>query len=234
MTSRVERDPAIVPALRLHCLTRFYDFVIGPVTREPAVRAAVVVHARIEPAAQVLDVGAGTGSLAIMLKRFQPTATVVGVDADPQILAIASRKSLAAAAYVSLIKGTAQHLPFDRNQFDCVVTSLLLHHLNDCAKAEALAEMLRVLRPGGRLVLADWDRPRGPLMHAAFLLVRLLDGWTNTRAHAAGQLAHAIARAGFANVAAVAQFSTCCGTLTVFTATNPAVGGGLNPNGELR
>jgi len=234
MISRVEREPAIVPALRYRGLTWLYDFVIGPTTRERAVKAAIVVQARLEPGAQVLDVGAGTGSLAIMLKRSQPAATVVGVDGDPRILAVARRKGSTAAADVSWVEGMAQRLPFERNQFDRVVTSLLLHHLDDAAKAGALVEMRRVLRPGGTLVVADWDRPRGPLMHAAFLLVRLLDGWANTRAHAAGQIAPAITKAGFANVAAVAHFSTCCGTLTVFTATNPAAGDGPNPNGELR
>ncbi len=234
MTSPVEREPVIVPALRYRGLTWLYDFVIGPTTRERTVKAAIVTHARVEPGAQVLDVGAGTGSLGIMLKRYQPAAKVVGVDGDPQILAIAKRKGSAAAVDVTWVEAMAQRLPFERNMFDRVITSLLLHHLDDAAKAAALAEMRRVLRPGGALVVADWDRPRGPLMHAAFLLVRLLDGWANTRAHAAGQLASAIAKAGFVNVMAVAHFSTCCGTLTVFTATNPAAGDGPNPNGELR
>ena len=234
MASRVKREPEIVPALRYRGLTWIYDFVVGPTTRERAVKAAIVCHARIEPGAQVLDDGTGTGSLAIMLKRAQPAATVVAIDADPQVLAIARRKGSVATADVSWVEGMAQSLPFESKQFDCVVTSLLLHHLDDAAKAEALAEMRRVLRPGGMLVLADWDRPRGLLMRAAFLVVRTLDGWANTRAHAAGQLVPAIAKAGFANVAAVARFSTCCGTLTVFTATNPAAGGGPNPNGERR
>jgi ubiquinone/menaquinone biosynthesis C-methylase UbiE len=233
MSDNIRTASAFVPALRFHWLTFLYDFVIGPTTRERAVKAAIVVQARLEPGAQVLDVGAGTGSLTIMLKRSQPAAKVVGIDGDPQVLTIARRKGSAAAADVSWVEGMAQRLPFERNQFDRVVTSLLLHHLDDAAKAAALAEMRRVLRPGGTIVVADWDRPRGPLMHAAFLLVRLLDGWANTRAHAAGQLASAIAKAGFVNVMAVAHFSTCCGTLTVFTATNPAAGDGPNPNGEL-
>lgn len=234
MSDQVERASAFVPALRFRCLTWLYDRVIGPTTRERTVKAAIVAHARLGPGASALDVGAGTGTLAMMLKRSQPDATVVGIDGDPRILAIARRKSLSANTLVTWMEAMAQRLPFERNQFDCVVTSLLLHHLDDTAKAGALVEMRRVLRPGGTLVVADWNQPRGPLMHAAFLLVRLLDGWANTRVHAAGQLALTIARAGFANVAAVAHFSTCCGTLTVFTATNSAAGGGPNPNGDLR
>lgn len=234
MSENTRSAQTFVPALRHRCLTWLYDFVIGPTTRERTVKSSIVSHARLEPGAQVLDVGAGTGSLGIMMKRSQPAASVVGVDGDSQVLTIARRKGSAAAINVTWVEAMAQRLPFGRNRFDRVVTSLLLHHLDDAAKAEALVEMRRVLRPGGTLVVADWDRPRGPLMHVAFLLVRLLDGWANTRAHAAGQIATVIANAGFANVAAAVHFSTCCGTLTVFTATNPAAGDGPNLNGQRR
>ncbi len=99
-----------MPALRFRCLTWLYDRVIGPTTRERTVKAAIVAHARLGPGASALDVGAGTGTLAMMLKRSQPDATVVGIDGDPRILAIARRKSLSANTLVTWMEAMAQEL----------------------------------------------------------------------------------------------------------------------------
>ena len=107
--------------MRFRCLTWLYDRVIGPTTRERTVKAVIVAHARLGAGASALDVGAGTGTLAMMLKRSQPDATVVGIDGDPRILAIARRKSLSANTLVTWMEAMAQRLPFERNQFDCVI-----------------------------------------------------------------------------------------------------------------
>ena len=107
-----------MPALRFRCLTWLYDRVSGPTTRERTVKAVIVAHARLRPGASALDVGTGTGTLAMMLKRSQPDATVVGIDGDPRILAIARRKSLSANALVTWMEAMAQRLPFERYQFD--------------------------------------------------------------------------------------------------------------------
>lgn len=79
---------------------------------------------------------------------------------------------------------------------DCAVSTLVFHHLAPDAKVRALAEIRRVLRASGRLIIADFGRPRGPLQRIAFLYLQLLDGFENTRPHAAGGLP-LIANAGF-------------------------------------
>ena len=116
----------------------------------------------------------------------------------------------------------ATALPLPDQTADAVVMSLLLHHLLPDAKATALAEVARVLRPGGRLHVADWGRPHDPLMRAAFLAVQFADGFDVTRDHAAGLLPQLIAEAGFAEVVRGERLRTAWGSLELLVATKPA------------
>jgi SAM-dependent methyltransferase len=88
-------------------------------------------------------------------------------------------------------------LPLEDGCADAVVMSLLLHHLESDGKRAALEEARRVLRPEGRLHIADWGKPQGALLRAGFLFLQLLDGFANTRDHAAGRLPAFIEAAGF-------------------------------------
>jgi len=96
--------------------------------------------------------------------------------------------------------------------------SLLLHHLGPDAKRSALADARRVLRPGGRLHVADWGRPHDPIMRGAFFVLQAIDGFANTRDHAAGRLPAMIAAAGFADVTSYARLRTAFGTLELLDA----------------
>jgi SAM-dependent methyltransferase len=98
------------------------------------------------------------------------------------------------------------------------VLSLVLHHLGPDAKRRALADVARVLRPGGRVVVADWGKPATPLLRAAFFALQLLDGFDGTRDHAAGRLAAFVADAGFVDVRRVGRARTAWGTLELIVA----------------
>jgi SAM-dependent methyltransferase len=112
----------------------------------------VVDAAQIQPGQRVLDVACGTGILAReVASRTGPTGSVAGVDPSPGMLAVAKRLAPA----VEWRQGAAESLPFPDQSFDAVVSQFGLMFFTDCR--QAVREMLRVLRPGGRLAVAVWD-----------------------------------------------------------------------------
>ncbi|HEX6389314.1 MAG TPA: class I SAM-dependent methyltransferase [Solirubrobacteraceae bacterium] len=214
MVEPISTAQRYLPATGRIPLTSLYDPVIALTTRERAFRRAVVAAAATDGA--ILDVGAGTGTLAIALANAHPAATITGLDGDPQILERARRK--AAGTPVTFVEGRAEALPFADDSFDAVTSTLMLHHLTRATKHAALTDVRRVLKPGGKLVIADWGRPHDVLMAAAFLAVRLLDGLETTRDHARGALPKLVTAAGFEAVRTERRWRTPIGTLELITA----------------
>jgi ubiquinone/menaquinone biosynthesis C-methylase UbiE len=212
-----------VAAAGRRMFTRLYDPVIALTMRERTFRGRLLEQVLAGlPAAggRVVDVGCGTGTFAIALSAAAPAPHVTAVDGDPRILTLAQRKP--GAARVTWSEGLATSLPVPDESADRVVMSLLLHHLAPTAKRQALLEALRVLRAGGRLHIADWGRPQGPLMRVAFLLsVQLVDGLEGTRDHAAGLVPQLVADAGFQGVARRDRLRTAWGMLELLAAGKP-------------
>ena len=188
-----------VPAAGRPAFTRLYDTVVALTMRETIFRGRLRAQVLdgVAPEAAVVDVGCGTGTLAIALAA--DGAQVIGVDGDPEVLALATPSPVprrSSGARASRPRCRCAGASADR-----VVMSLLLHHLDAGAKRTALAEASRVLRPGGRLHVADWGRPRDPVMRAAAWALQRVDGPDGLREHLEGAVPALLADAGFIAVA---------------------------------
>ena len=122
------------PALRFRALTPVFDLAVR-VARGPEVKRRLLDVLELPPRAEVLDLGSGTGTLAIDLKRRRPDARVTGADADPEIVSIARRKAADAAVDVQFHEADATAMPFADASFDAVVSTLFFHHLDRHASA---------------------------------------------------------------------------------------------------
>lgn len=214
-----KQDP-FVPALGHDFLTPLYD-TLAWLTGEKAFLDRLLQLAALRPGQNVLDLGCGTGTLALLAKERCPEARVVGLDRDPRILAIARRKVARAGLDVELHEGSATAPPFPPGSFDRILSTLVLHHLTLDQKRAALDAARRLLCPAGELHVADWGRPHNWLMRLASFGVRWLDGDETTAPHRRGELPALIAGAGFRNVLAVEDWMTPFGTLGFFRAVAP-------------
>ena len=207
-----------LPALRFPALTRIYDPVVRATTREGRFKAMLIEQAAVEPGQRVLDLGCGTGTLAIQVKRREPGAEVVGLDADPEMLSQAEAKARGAGVEVSLTEGMSTELPFEDGSFDRVLSTLFFHHLDPEPKRRTAREIARVLRKGGELHVADWGPPSDPAMAVAFLGIRLLDGFENTAENFHGELPRVFEDAGLERAEQTDRLRTVFGTLALYRA----------------
>lgn len=210
-----------IPALSYEKLTAFYDPVARWTTRERAFKTALVSQSRLQPGWRVLDLGCGTATLTVALKQAQPAADLRGLDGDAQILRLAQAQARRAGADIAFTEALADELPYPDGYFDVVVSSLLFHHLTPDSKQSVLAEVRRVLRPGGALHIADWGRPANRLMRWAGLGIQLLDGWAATADNFAGRLPALMQETGFAGVTETQHFNTLFGTIRLLAARKP-------------
>ena len=155
MTTTDDRD--YLPAMGRTRLLPLYD----PFTRLLGVRDAhwrLVAQAGIEPGATVLEIGtAAPGTCCCSPRAPCPDATLIGLDPDPRVLAIAARKARRAGVTLRLDRGYADRLPYPDGSVDRVLSAFMLHHLPADQQHDALREVRRVLAPGGRLHLLDID-----------------------------------------------------------------------------
>jgi ubiquinone/menaquinone biosynthesis C-methylase UbiE len=215
------RRQQFVPALRFDRLTRLYDPVVAVTSRESAFKKRLLERARVKDGESVLDVACGTGTLAIAIKKDHPKAKVSGIDGDKAILARARAKAKEAGVKIDFQRGMSNELPYEARSFDVVVSTLFFHHLTDEAKADTAEEIRRVLRLGGRVLVADWGRAQDPLMRMAFVNVQLLDGFRNTSSNVAGKLPEFFREAGLSRVQVVDRMRTPLGTIEIVSAIRP-------------
>lgn len=194
-------------------MTRSVDSMTRWVASEALLRAFLMERLGAAAGERILELGCGTGSLAIAIAGGHPPCCVVAVDADRGAVDIAMARE---PDGVRWWPSFAHDLPFADGAFDAVVCALLFHKLSNEEKRESLNETFRVLRPGGRLLLAHWRRSRTPSRGGS------APGAEGARA-ADSAVPELIARAGFQDVSAEGHLAARLGTQAVYRARRPDV-----------
>lgn len=148
-----------------------YDLITSIMTlgQIGRLRKATVEHALIQPGDSVLDVGCGTGEVTLRAKQRAKHGHVYGIDPAPEMIAVARKKAARKGLEIDFRVGVIEALPFGDSSIDVVTSSLMMHHLPDDLKMRGLAEIYRVLKPGGRLLIADFMRPTGAFLNHLFI-----------------------------------------------------------------
>lgn len=141
-----------------------YDTLVNLLTLGHAnlLREQSVALGNLSAGLNVLEVGCGTGEIALRArKQVGESGTVMGIDASPEMINVARNKALDQHLQIEYRVGIIEALPYPDNSFDVVFSSMMMHHLPSDVKRAGLQEIYRVLKPQGRLVVVDMNRPSG-------------------------------------------------------------------------
>ncbi len=207
-----------IPALGYDFLTVWYDATIRLTMPEHKFRSLLVEQIDPKPGEKILEFGFGTGANLLLVKEKCPDADLRGLDIDPKVKEIAHHKLGKHRILLPLDLYDGMMFPYTTSKFDTVYSCLVFHQLDENAKASCLGEIHRVLKKGGRLIVADWGKAANRRMRWAFRLVQLLDGFKTTNHNVRGLMPDFIREAGFQNVAVACSINTAIGTFSYFTA----------------
>jgi ubiquinone/menaquinone biosynthesis C-methylase UbiE len=210
----MESSRTYLPAAGHDWLLPLYDPIVKLLGGDAA-RKALLDQAVVLPDHRVLEIGCGTGTLAIQIKKFHPHVEMIGLDPDPKALACARRKAARATVSIQFDTGFAGELPYPDASFHRVLSSFMFHHLPADEKRKTLSEVRRVLRPGGELHMLDFEGPEDGahsfLAHLLHSNERLKD---NSQATVLGLIRHA----GFADAQKVGRRTMLFGVAAYYRA----------------
>jgi len=210
-----------VPALGRPELTGLYDLVLSLVSRERRWRAALLSALDPRDGELIVDIGCGTGSQAIAIKKARPGARVIGIDPDPAVLAIARAKAQRAGVEIDWRQGLGDQADalVGAGVADAVISSLVLHQCDVVVKDAILRAMSRTARPGARVLIADYSRQRG-LMRLLFRMVQAFDGFERTEFNAVGSLPGLMRTCGLTAVTELDRIATPTGSISLYATRN--------------
>jgi ubiquinone/menaquinone biosynthesis C-methylase UbiE len=215
-----EDERSYIPALGKRWLLPLYDPFLWLLGADKA-KQPLIEQAEIKGGLRVLDIGCGTGTMAILIKRMHPNAEVVGIDPDPSALSVAERKAKRARLSIDFDRGFADHMPYADASFDRVFSSFMFHHLAADEKTATLNEIRRVLKPGGSLHLLDFIREHsvhsgtkqhGQLIHRHGPVAERIEG----------RMTSLMGEAGLVDATELKRAKNFFGPIAYYRANNPA------------
>lgn len=197
-----------------------YDAVLALMTREKRWRGELVRLVAPGSGETIVDIGCGTGTLAIALRESELGCTILGVDPDPAVLEIARRKADATGATVQWFEAMGDELDGIEPLQGCdkIVSSLVLHQCPMKVKEAIVRQMWRLLKPGGELFIADYGEQGSLLMRMLFRQVQIIDGFELTEPNARGCVPEILRDAEFRDVEEVRVILTPTGSISLYRA----------------
>jgi ubiquinone/menaquinone biosynthesis C-methylase UbiE len=212
------RPADYLPAARFDFLTPVFDVFVRTTTRERTFKEKLLDQARLDDSLEVLDLGSGSGTLAIWAKRRHPALRIRGLDGDSTINEQARRKAARAGVEIAFDEGLSYELPYADGSFDRVLSSLFFHHLVLRDKERTIAEIARVLRPGGEVHVADWGQPRSLPEKVGAFAIRTFDGDEPTRDSLAGRLPELLEAGGLTDARERDRVAAPLGVVSLYSA----------------
>lgn len=218
---RAERKPSgLHDRIRFRFFKFLYDRFFFFMVRDQSWQESLIASLAPETNNRILDFGPGSSSTAVALALRYPNATIVGADPDPKAVEKA-RQSIARRQIenVTVIESPLHgRLPFDACSFDRAVCVLTFHDCWPDKKVGIAKEMMRVLRRGGTLHVADYDRPDTPGEQAILTLTRYISGAAAAEPHVTGNWTEFLKKAGFSGIRRQSSHSVRVGRIAVVRA----------------
>ena len=180
-----------------------------------AAREQLLAQAGLRSTDRVFDLGCGTGTLDVLIKKQFRGVEIVGLDPDPKALARARKKAAREGLAIQFDEGFGDQLPYPDASFDRVFSSLMFHHLAADEKTDTLREVRRVLKPRGEFHMMDLE---GPEDHEAGLFGRLLHLHAQVKDNSAANIIRVMKEAGFDNAAKIGRQSRLFGGIAYYKA----------------
>jgi ubiquinone/menaquinone biosynthesis C-methylase UbiE len=226
MTANAQRD--YLPAAGIDAFLPFYDLTTKLMGADRA-RRELLDQAALKSGQHVLDIGCGTGTLAILLKRRFPRIEIIGLDPDPKALTRAKAKARRDGVFPQFELGFSDSLAYPAESFDHVFSSFMFHHLDSETKERTLREIRRVLRPGGQLHLLDFVASEG----RGGFLAHLFHSHAHMAENSDANILALLNKAELADARVAGRRKTLFGLAPVayYSATAPeaAISGGASP-----